>query len=174
MYNSIDNNLKVLHPWDEISFHSLFGKNDDGKKFKNWKALVWGKEVDVYGWWVCGAATWLFQWSLFNKDLELKTRWHSSWHDFLYLANINWEKIKVPGLDSTYYDKGLDLKIKNKGNFPIVLINRTKNNVEENFTITLKDNQRISELKFLNQNWKCYTWKRWNETIKNCYREVKK
>lgn len=172
------NNKFVLYPNQKFSFHSLYELWDKKFGYKEGTAIInWKEKKWIYGWWVCGAATWIYQWALFNKNLEFSTRNHSLWYN-MYSANINWNKIYTPWLDSTYYDKNIDLSIKNIWRYPVIFVNRIweGHDIEENFTLSMnyEKNNTISNLDFLWKDWNCYKWNiDWNVRT-SCYKNIEK
>lgn len=159
-----------ISPWEEISFNDLYMKDDSWDKFMEWKALIKGEEETIYWWWVCGWATWIYQWSLSNWNLQLNAINHSAWFAHWYEANIDWTFIKKPWLDSTYYWNWLDLKIKNISEYPVFIwANIDKNKSERNFTLSFKWDYEKLDITFLKQEKNCFYWLRWDETIKSCY-----
>jgi len=175
VYDTIEDNLFIFDNKNlEFSFNDVYNKDDDWySKYKNWYAIVDDKEKKTYGGWVCWAATWFFQWSLLNSWLEIKSINHSIWYSHLYPANINWKQITTPWLDSTYFAPFADLKIKNITNYPIWMINKVENNIEQNYTISFKINKlKEKSLNFENKSGNCYTWKIDKKFIKSCYKKV--
>ena len=175
IYNSVKNNVFIFNPWTEFSFETIYNKNDNWKKYKVWYAIIWWKEKPIYWWGVCWAATGIYQWTLQNSWLEIKSRNHSIWYWNLYSSKINWKNIYTPWLDSTYFWGVVDLKIKNISNYPIWMINKinkTKNQ-EENYTVSFKQNKLINKkILFLKRKWNCYYWKIWDKSIYSCYRKI--
>gem|GEM_PF-5711413 len=54
------------------------------------------------------------------------------------------------------------MKITNKSKYPIVLVNKVKNNMEQNFSLSLKyeKNDKIDKLEFIKQQNNCFEWQR--------------
>ena len=183
IYNTIPNNKLVLYPKQTISFNSIYLKWDNWKKFKYWSVILkWKVEDKVYWWWVCWAATWMYQWSLYNKYIKTNARNHSFWYN-MYRASINWQKIYTPWLDATYYTNVIDLNLTNVWDYPIILVNRIVDNIEENFTLSMtyvKDD-KIPKIQFIKNSslynkdkektHNCYTWKiNWKYRY-SCYKD---
>lgn len=176
LYDTIPNNTFLLNPNQTFSFNKIYKTNDNGTKYKEGAAIIEQKEVTwIYGGGVCGAATGIYQGTLFNKWLEVAARNHSFW-GWIYNANINWTYINIPWLDSTYFTDATDLKIKNITKYPIILINKVVDKKEYNFTLSMnyQSDDQIKILKFESKKDKCYTWTIWEKTKTSCYVQVSK
>lgn len=176
IYDTIEWNNYVLYPWKQLSFNDIYVKNDNWKKYKSWAAIIdWKEEKNIYGGGVCGAATGMYQWTLFNSNIIPSSRNHSFWYNW-YNANINGTYITTPWLDSTYFSNSVDLKLKNNWKYPIILVNKVIEKVEYNFSLSFKfeNNHIIKNLEFVNEKWKCYTWNiDWYKKT-SCYTRVTK
>ena len=178
LYDTVKWNTLVLYPEQTLSFNNLYVMWDTAQwtKYKNGTAIINGKEKEwIYWGWVCWAATWFYQWALYNKNIESKTRNHSLWYNS-YVANINGKQIWTPWLDSTYFWESVDLKMKNVGKYPIIMINRIWEplNVEENFTLSMRyeEDDKIDSIKFIKRVGNCFTWKIGDNYKKSCYKKI--
>ena len=175
VYDTIKWNKLVLYPNETMSFNNIYKLNDIWyTKYLNGIAIINGEEKKwVYGWWVCWAATWFYQWALYNKNIKSATRNHSLWYN-LYVANINGNVIRTPWLDSTYFGDVVDLKMTNTSKYPIILVNRIFEGIEENFTISMvyEKDDKISNLKFISRNKNCFTWLIDWKYKTSCYKDI--
>lgn len=114
--------VKILMPWETLSFltDSKFD-NDEKKNYKRGKIISSDEEVDGYWWWLCGAATALYQWTVTNKWLAIKMRNHSKRYKSLYTATIDGQRQAIPWIDATIYSPSLDLTITNAQSYPIII-----------------------------------------------------
>ena len=177
-------NEVVLEAWKEISFINSISYDWfwEKKLYKDWYSIVWWKEVKEYGWWLCWAATALYQWALQNKWIQIQSQNHSKWFSSLYIADFEKNRIKTPWNDATiyyYWNKNwsfqwIDLKLKNTTTSPIYLFNKViekdKKKIEQNFTLWNLSNKW--SLEFIEKKWNCYTWKiNWNNKT-SCYKSI--
>lgn len=174
VYNTIKNNKIVIYPKQTISFNQIYLKNDNWTKFKKWSIIMkWEVKKDIYWWGVCWAATWMYQWTLYNKYIKTNARNHSIWYN-QYRASINGKKIYTPWLDATYYTNAIDFRMTNTWTAPIILINRIVNNIEENFSLSMtyvKDD-KIKPISFKNRKDNCFTWQiNWKYKY-SCYKAI--
>lgn len=179
LYKNIsDNWLIILQPKGVLNFDQLVKKWDDWySKYKYWLAIVDKKEISVYWGGLCWAATWLYQWVLYNKDIKVSWRNHSM-YSWLYNANINWEDSRIPWLDKTYYWEDLNVLFENISNTPIIMWNTLDFAwYEKNFTLWVKwrDNKStVTYISSYNQNnYNCYTWDINWEKRSMCYKTRK-
>jgi vancomycin resistance protein YoaR len=116
--------VRIVLPGEEFKF--LQSAQYDGREQKNYMngyAIIENEEIKVYGGGICGASTALYQGVVTNKALQPTTlRSHSKWFNNLYIATINGQLIKTPGIDSAIYDGVIDLHLKNVSNHPIIIV----------------------------------------------------
>lgn len=173
-------NVRVLNPWQELSFmdeiHYNPENNDHKKDLANGFANIWWIR-SVRWWWICGGARWINAAVLPNKAIEI-SEWHvhSRTYKSLYKNNINGQESWIPGLDTAVYslhDSKKDFIFKNIRKYPIVLIMNfdwIKWNMEEVFVIS-KEQDR-GELKYIGRNGNCFSWEANGEKIRSCYSSV--
>jgi VanW like protein len=184
--------IRILMPGETLSFllDSKFD-NAEKKKYKRGKIISSDEEVDGYGWWLCGAATALYQWTVTNKWLGIKMRNHSKRYKSLYTATIDGKRQALPWIDATIYSPSLDLSITNTKSYPIIIwmnFDWTYKWVESVFTLAKSEDKWALE----------YVWKRtykatmfvkwwWTTTVngqchswlinwkkqERCYKEIK-
>jgi hypothetical protein len=166
-------NIYPLNRHSTFSYNKIIEPNLNDKVFKYWLVIKHWKLITELWWWLCGWTTWIFQWIIWNKNLEISGINHSFYYSNLYDAFIQWDLINIPGLDIAYYENTIDLSFKNKTNYPILLVNYIKWNKEFNFTLNYKKNSNEnSQINFVKKSWLCYSWNRdWN-IIKSCYKKI--
>lgn len=133
----------------------------------------------VYGGWLCGVATALFQWTLTNLWLALlEYSAHSTYYRNLFNAEINGIRVSIPGLDATIYSPIYNVQIKNIRNYPIITVFNFgwwSSDEEQMFTLSKPQDRGSFEYIGSYKKWKlsCFTWKVNGKNMTNCYDYVK-
>lgn len=173
-YNIIgwDNWIYVINHQDTFSYNSIIWPRLDASTFRSWASIVKGNIQEELGWGLCGWTTWIFQWTVYNADLQRIWHNHSQWYGYLYKANIQWDDVDTPWLDIAYWKDGTDLQLTNEWQYPIIMVNRIVENIEFNFTLSYKNSGHVSDISFQWKNGNCYDWKvNWDD-IDSCYQKV--
>ncbi len=138
--------VKVLNPGEELLY--LRDIQYDGrqqKNYLNWYAIIENDEIKVYGGWICGSSTAVYQGIVTNKALQpTALRSHSKWFKTLYTSYINGQLVTTPWIDSAIYDGAIDLHVKNISNHPIVIVanyDGALGSMEENFSLWFSGDQ---------------------------------
>lgn len=129
----------------------------------------------VYGGWLCGVATALYQGSLTNLGFQLlEYSAHSTYYRNLFNAEINGTRVSTPGLDATIYTPIYNLQLKNIRDYPIVTIFNfgwAESDPEQMFTLSMAQDKGSFE--FVWSRGMCFTWKINGQLRTNCYEYVK-
>ncbi len=142
-------------------------------------AILWAGVKLVYGGWLCGVATALFQGSLTNLWLSrIQYRPHSIYYRNLYEAEINGITITEPWLDATIFSPVIDLKLQNILDYPIILVfafDGKSWSPEQVFTIAKEQDKWTFEyIGTYKKGWaKCFTRKVNGTNMTNCYSKIK-
>jgi len=141
-------------------------------------ATIWWTPKKIYGGWLCGVATALFQGSMTNLWLSwVEYKAHSIYYRNLYEADINGITIKEPGLDATIYASDIDFKLQNIREYPIVTVYNFNGQVwTEEQVFTLSKAQDRGSFAYVGESKKgsskCFTWNiNWSD-MTNCYSKV--
>lgn len=165
---------RVLNPGESFVFLGSISYDPRSmKNYKSWLAIVEDEEIPVYGGWICGWSTALYQGILTNKWLKIQSRNHSKWFSDLYPAIINGVKITTPGLDATVFAGSVDVKVTNISDYPIILVlnfNGAYNGVEEIMSLWLAKDK--GSLEFVAKKWNCYTRNINGVNKTSCYKEI--
>ncbi len=166
-----------IYYMDEIQYDPQVQQN-----YMSWLSIVADDEIPTYGWWLCGSSTAIYQWTFTNKWLTIRSRPHSKRRTSLYAANINWELVKTPWLDSTIYSSKYDLVITNNTDHPIIMVNNfdgKKFSQEQNFTIWRQSDvwsyskwKKSSTKTTKSNTYKCYNRIINNKSKQSCYNEI--
>jgi hypothetical protein len=92
------------------------------RNYMEGKAIVDDEEIPNYGWGICGSSTAIYQGTVTNAALAIKSRNHSRRYANLYNATINGQRIDTPWLDSTVYSSNSDLLIRNTRAYPVIIV----------------------------------------------------
>ena len=129
----------------------------------------------VYGGWLCGVATALYQGSLTNLWFQiLEYSAHSTYYRNLFNAEINGTRVSIPWLDATIYAPRYNLQLKNIREYPIVIVFNFgwwESDKEEVFTLSKPQDKWSFE--FVWRRGMCYTWKINGKYQTNCYEYIK-
>ena len=133
----------------------------------------------VYGGWLCGVATALFQGTLTNLWLALlEYSAHSTYYKNLFNAEINGVRVSTPWLDATIYSPLYNFKIKNIRDYPIITVFNFgwwASDEEQVFTLSKPQDKGSFEYVGSYKRWKlsCFTWKVNGKDMTNCYDYIK-
>lgn len=171
-------NIRVINPNETFSFQDTIRDTDQSTpewKFKAGPAIVEGKIVNLYGWWLCGASTAFYQWILTNTALEITQRSpHTKRYASLYDSFVNGEAINMPGLDSTVFTTAKDIKIINKRTYPLIVVLNYDGSVwwtEEVFSLA-KISDKWSLVYKGKSKKKCYIREVNGEDVSSCYQQI--
>lgn len=129
----------------------------------------------VYGGWLCGVATALYQGTLTNLGFQLlEYSAHSTYYRDLFNAEINGTRVSTPGLDATIYSPRYNLQIKNIRNYPIITVfNFGWGESDEELVFTLSKAQDRGSFEFVWKRGMCFTWNINGTNQTNCYDYIK-
>lgn len=169
--------VRVIAPEEELAFlrDIAFDNKTTRSMYKNWYGILGDSIVPMYGGWICGSSTALFQWIMTNTALSVEWRAHSKRYADLYTASINGEVVATPWLDKTVYVPYVDLKIKNIADYPIILVMNKLGEREEVFTLARNEHKGSYQYvgSHINKSRQaCYTRKINGEEEVSCYNNV--
>ncbi len=129
----------------------------------------------IYGGWLCGVATALYQGSLTNLGFQiLEYSAHSTYYRNLFNAEINGTRISTPGLDATIYAPIYNLQLKNIREYPIITVfNFGWWESDEEQVFTLSKLQDRGSFEFVWRRGMCFTWNINGKSQTNCYDYIK-
>ncbi len=129
----------------------------------------------VYGGWLCGVATALYQGSLTNLGFQLlEYSAHSTYYRNLFNAEINGTRVSTPGLDATIYAPNYNLQFKNIRDYPIVTVfNFGGGESDPEQVFTLSKPQDKGSFEFVWSRGMCFTWNINGQLRTNCYEYIK-
>ncbi len=115
--------VMVLNSGDSVGVLRDIGYDPIAQRnYMEGRAIVDDEEIPNYGWGICGSSTAVYQGTVTNKALAIKSRNHSRRYTNLYKATINGEWITIPGIDSTVYSSNSDLMIRNTRAYPVIIV----------------------------------------------------
>jgi vancomycin resistance protein YoaR len=138
-------------------------------------AIVGGGINKVYGGWLCGVSTAMYQGMLTNLWLQVvEYRAHSIYYRTYYVANINGILAYQPWLDATLYLWNPDMQVKNIRAYPIVAVfnyDWSYWGAEDMFTLSkAQDRGTFEYVGSPSKN--CYTRNINGEDRTNCYTKI--
>lgn len=174
--------IRLLMPGEVFSTLKEIHYNPNSGRwyeYVKWLVTVGDGAIMLYGWWLCGVATALYQWALTNLGLSvIDYSPHSTYYRNLYEAEVNGTMIKDPWLDATIFSPVYDLKLKNIREYPIIIgfsFDGLSGSQEQVFTLAKSQDKWSFEFIRSYKKWtySCFTWKINGENRTNCYKHVK-